>query len=363
MSKKRIIVKIGSSSLTNDQGEIDQQKFSDHVHALAALRRANHEVVLVSSGAVAAGFARLGYVARPVTIKGKQAAASVGQSVLIQSYIEKFREFSIVPSQILLTRDDFAKRTRYKNAFSTITELLSRGVLPIINENDTVAVDELTFGDNDMLSALVSGFIHADQLIILTDINGLYNANPQINPLAEKYDYLERITDGMVTAAGETGSKVGTGGMKSKLQAAKTAASLGVPVFIGCGSGTEKFLDILNGTGDGTYIASQSTGAINTNRQWIALHSETMGKIYVDQGAEEAILHHGGSLLPAGIGDVQGNFVRGDVVRVFGPSGLLGKGEVNCSSSEVFEAIERHKKAKPILPSVEVIHRNRWVQI
>jgi glutamate 5-kinase len=364
MGKKRIVVKIGSSSLTNEQGEIDRQKFADHVQALAALRKANHEVVLVSSGAVAAGFTRLGYATRPVTIKGKQAAAAVGQSLLIQSYIEKFHTFGIVPSQILLTRDDFVNRTRYKNAFSTISELLARGVLPVINENDTVAIDELTFGYNDMLSALVTGFLHADQLIILTDINGLYNANPRTDPLAEKYSYLEEITDDMMAAADENGSKVGTGGMKSKLEAARTAASLGVPVFIGCGTGKEKFLDVLGGKGDGTYIDGRSAGAINTNRQWIALHSESAGKIYVDQGAEDAILYRGGSLLPAGVSNVKGTFLKGDVVQVFGTSGLLGKGEVSCSSEEVIQAMkDRQSEKRCILSSVEVIHRNRWVQV
>ena len=191
MRKKRVIVKIGSSSLTNDKGEIDQEKFNDHIHAVAALREAKHEVILVSSGAIAAGFSRLGYPSRPVTIKGKQAAAAVGQGLLIQSYIEKFGEFNIIPAQILLTRNDFSNRERYRNAFGTMMELLERGILPIINENDTVSVEELTFGDNDMLSALVSGFIHADQLIILTDINGLYDSNPRTNPLAKKLDSLE----------------------------------------------------------------------------------------------------------------------------------------------------------------------------
>lgn len=181
MSKQRVVVKIGSSSLTNDRGEIDNTKFDDHIQALAALRQAGHEVIVVSSGAVAAGFAALGYPARPVTLKGRQAAAAVGQSLLVQSYIEKFRPYRLVPAQILLTRSDFANRERYRNAFATMTELLERGMIPIINENDTVSVDELTFGDNDMLSALVSGFLHADQLIILTDINGIYSANPRTN--------------------------------------------------------------------------------------------------------------------------------------------------------------------------------------
>ncbi len=247
MKRQRIVVKIGSSSLTNDKGEIDHLKFSDHIHAIAKLREAKHEVILVSSGAVAAGFACLGYPSRPVTLKGKQAAAAVGQSRLIQLYIEKFKEFDIIPAQVLLTRSDFTDRERYRNAFATLTELLERGIIPIINENDTVSVEELTFGDNDMLSALVSGFLHVDQLIILTDINGIYTANPRTYPDAKRLDYLEQIPDELMESADDIGSKVGTGGtggMRSKLLAAKTAHSLGVPVFIGQGKGPDKLITI-----------------------------------------------------------------------------------------------------------------------
>src|SRR5690625_3025320 len=175
--RERVVVKIGSSSLTNEKYEIDHKKLEDHVHAIAALRKKNHDVILVSSGAVAAGFKRLGYTTRPVTLKGKQAAAAVGQSLLIQTYLEKLHAYDVTAALLLLTRSDFSNRNRYQNAFATITELLDRDVLPIINENDTVAVDELTFGDNDMLSALVSGFVHADRLIILTDINGIKDGN------------------------------------------------------------------------------------------------------------------------------------------------------------------------------------------
>lgn len=366
MKKQRIVVKIGSSSLTNDRGEIDQQKFNDHVSALAALRQAGHEVIVVSSGAVAAGFAKLGYPSRPVTIKGRQAAAAVGQSLLIQSYIEKFSEHNIIPSQILLTRSDFSNRERYRNAFATMTELLDRGIVPIINENDTVSVEELTFGDNDMLSALVGGFLHADQLIILTDINGLYESNPRTNPRAKRFDYLEQITDDLLQGADETGSKVGTGGMKSKLLAAKTATSLGVSVFIGTGEGTEKLLNIVRGDGDGTYISNPDVAKINNSRQWIVLHSETTGKLYVDEGAEQAILYNGKSLLPAGVFKVKGTFHKGDVVEVFGLNGLLGKGEVSYSSDELKDTIEQRNKeriADVLTTTVEVIHRDRWAKI
>ncbi len=366
MKKKRIVVKIGSSSLTNDDGEIDQIKFNDHVKALAKLRELEHEVLLVSSGAVAAGFKRLGYITRPITLKGKQAAAAVGQSLLIQSYIEKFSGFHIIPAQILLTRDDFTNRDRYKNAYETITELLDRKVLPIINENDTVSVRELTFGDNDMLSALVAGFIKADQLIILTDVNGLYDANPNDHPDAKKIDTLTDISDDMLACTDESGSKVGTGGMRSKLLAAKTALSVGVPVFIGKGFGPNKLVEILHGNGDGTYIESENYNSISINQQWIAMHSEATGKIYVDKGAENAILYHSKNLLPAGIFKVRGEFKKGDIVEVFGLNGLIGKGEVTYSSRDLEKAIGKRSEEQTNrvrTTPVEVIHRAKWVTI
>ncbi len=366
MEKSRIVVKIGSSSLTNPKGEIDEEKFNDHIDALAALRQAGHEVVLVSSGAVAAGFRKLGYPSRPVTIKGKQAAAAVGQSLLIQSYMEGFSKYNIFPAQILLTRADFADKERYRNAYQTLEELLARGLLPIINENDTVSVEELTFGDNDMLSALVSGLVHADMLIILTDINGLYDSNPRENPKAKRYDFLQEITDEMIEKAGGSGSKVGTGGMKSKLIAAKTALSLGVQVFIGQGKGRDKLLRILEGQGDGTYIGKEKLPSVTSRKQWIYLHSPVSGKIYVDKGAEDALLNHGSSLLPAGIYKISGVFEKGDVVEVYGESGLIGKGEVLYSSEDIKRLMGKRSEEicdDPVFSTIEVIHRDRWVRI
>ncbi|AWI11931.1 Glutamate 5-kinase [Caldibacillus thermoamylovorans] len=363
MSKERIVVKIGSSSLTNHKGEIDQDKLTDHVDAIATLLGANHEVILVSSGAVAAGFKKLGYPSRPVTLKGKQAAASVGQSLLIQTYMEKFSEYNITAAQILLTRSDFSNRDRYRNAYATITELLERGIVPIINENDTVSVDELTFGDNDMLSSLVSGFIHADRLIILTDIDGIYDGNPRTNPNAKKFYFLEGIPEDMLERADSTGSKVGTGGMKSKLLAAQTALSLGVSVFIGMGNGKNKLLEIIDGKGNGTYIFNREHHALNTKKQWIALHSESSGKIYVDQGAVEAILYNGKSLLAPGVFKVTGTFEKGDVVEVIGAKGFIGKGEVSCSSAELKNYLEeKYRQGKDNESSLEVIHRDNWVK-
>lgn len=362
MTKERIVVKIGSSSLTNEYGEINQKKLEDHVHAIAALIKKKHEVILVSSGAVAAGFKKLGYSARPVNLKERQAAAAVGQSILIQTYLEKLNTYSIPAALLLMTRSDFSNRERYQNAFATISELLSRGVLPIINENDTVAVDELTFGDNDMLSALVSGFVHADRLIILTDINGIYDGNPKKDPSAKKLHYVENITDSMIKKADENGSKVGTGGMKSKLLAAKTALSLGVPVFVGQGKGKQKLLKVIKGEGNGTYIANPELHWVNTKKQWIGLHSKSSGKIYVDQGAEEAIRFHSKSLLSAGIFKVKGMFEAGDVVEVLSKNGLLGKGQVKCSSNELKEWMEKRKRGAGE-PALRVIRGDHWVDL
>ena len=361
MEKKRIVVKIGSSSLTNSKGEIDQVKFSDHIQAVSELRKAGHEVILVSSGAVATGFRKLGYSSRPVTLKGKQAAAAVGQSLLIQSYMEQLGQFRIIPALILLTRTDFSNKERYKNAYDTLTELLDRGILPIINENDTVSVAELTFGDNDMLSALVSGLIHADQLIILTDINGLYDSNPHTNPDAKRYNHISDVTDDLVQLAGGSGSSVGTGGMKSKLLAAKTALTLGVKVFIGTGKGKDKLLTILEGNGDGTYVGNDFLTTVNKNKQWISLHSDVSGKIFVDDGAEQALVLNGSSLLPAGIYEIKGNFEKGDVVEVYGSNGLLGRGEVQYSVDELTQAMGKRTDEHEC-SAIEVIHRDKWVK-
>lgn len=365
MERKRIVVKIGSSSLTNSKGEIDHIKLKDHISSIATLKKEGHEVILVSSGAVAAGFSKLGYPSRPVTLKGKQAAAAVGQSLLIQNYMIELSQYFMTPAQILLTRNDFSKRERYRNAYSTLTELLERGILPIINENDTVSVEELTFGDNDMLSALVSGLIHADLLIILTDINGLYDSNPKENPNATRLDYINQITEEFLQGAGGSGSKVGTGGMKSKLLAAETALSLGVKVFIGTGSGEEKLISILQGNGDGTYIGSDDITTINNNRQWIALHSTVQGKLYVDTGAERALRNNGSSLLPAGVYKIEGIFEKGNVVEVHGTDGVIGKGEVYYSSHELSELIKKRENnnQEHVPTTLEVIHRNKWVGI
>ncbi|MFC0473825.1 glutamate 5-kinase [Robertmurraya beringensis] len=365
MAKQRIVVKIGSSSLTNSHGGLSKNKIAEHVAALSKLKKEGNEVILISSGAVAAGFSVLGYQTRPVTIAGKQAAAAVGQGLLMQSYFEEFEKEGIVSAQLLLTRNDFSQQEQYNNAYSTLSELLKRGVIPIINENDSVAVDELTFGDNDMLSALVSGLIHADTLIILTDINGLYDGNPRKDPNAKKYNFLPEVTEEVLDVAGGSGSKVGTGGMRSKLEAAKTALSVGVKVFIGKGEGTDKLLDIVTGKGDGTYIGYNLGTSLKSKKQWIGIHSQIAGRIDIDSGAEHAVIHQGKSLLPAGVKHVDGSFTRGDVVEVWNEKGeLIGKGQINYTVDELSKIKGLSSKEANIVNMhnrIEVIHRDNWV--
>lgn len=367
MTRLRVVVKIGSSSLTNSKGGLSIEKVVEHVGAIAQLRSLGHEVILISSGAVAAGFKNLGYPTRPVTIAGRQAAAAVGQGLLMQCYTEEFKKHGIVTAQLLLTRHSFKNKEQYQNAYATLSELVKRGVLPIINENDSVAVDELTFGDNDMLSALVSGLIHADFLMLLTDINGLYDKNPHQYPDAKKYNFLPEITADLTKQASSSGSKVGTGGMKSKVEAARTALSLGVHVFIGTGTGQEKLIDIIEGKGDGTYIGKLGQAVVKNSKQWIAIHSSVSGKIQVDNGAVHALLDHGRSLLPAGVINIIGSFEPGDVVEVTDVKGdPIGRGEVHFSSEELKKVKGMSSsKAKEEVNSnrTVVIHRDQWVSM
>ncbi|WP_332691228.1 glutamate 5-kinase [Halalkalibacter lacteus] len=365
MSRQRLVVKIGSSSLTSKQGALSMEKVTMFVNAIANLKQAGHEVIVISSGAVAAGFKAIGYPTRPVTIAGKQAAAAVGQAMLMQAYIEQFGTHNLIPAQLLLTRQDFSDETRYGNAYSTLSELLKRGAIPIINENDSTSIEELTFGDNDMLSALVSGLIHANTLCIMTDVNGLYDDNPHTNPDAKKINYLPYVTEDLLALAGDSSSKVGTGGMKSKVSAAKTALTLGVNVFIGKGEHPDVFIDILTGKGDGTYIGSfQHETVMPTTKQWIALHSKIAARLIIDAGAEQALLHRGKSLLPVGIISIEGTFSRGDVIEVCNESSLLiGKGKANMTSDDLAHYRDQqtsHTTASKHKQPV-VVHRNEWV--
>lgn len=365
MKKKRIVVKIGSSSLTNKNGGLCLEKLQEHVEALARLKELGHDVILISSGAVAAGFTDLGYTTRPVSIVGKQAAAAVGQGQLLHAYSQEFKKHEIVSAQLLLTKQNLLAKDLYQNATATLTELLKRNVLPIINENDSVSVDGLTFGDNDMLSALVSGLVQAQMLIILTDVNGIYRDDPRVNPEAGKYEFLSEIPDELIKATSSEGSLVGTGGMKSKVEAAQTALALGSQIFIGTGSGSEKLVQILEGNGDGTYIGDDPQATVKNSKQWLALHSMPTGKIEVDDGAALAISAQGRSLLPVGITKIGGRFKADDVVEVLNPAGeVIGRGQVNFSSEDLAEIKGLCSEEARVITKTGkrqvVIHRDQW---
>lgn len=366
-NKKRILIKFGSSSLSNSNGGLSNVKLNAYVKMIANLKNKGHEIIIVSSGAVAAGFKLLGYTNRPSTVEGKQAAAAVGQGLLIQAYNDAFQRYNFTTAQILITRQDFSNRQQYVNAYNALDELLKRGAIPIINENDSIAIEELTFGDNDMLSALVAGLIHADDLIIVTDINGLYNLDPRFNKDACRYNHIEVITLDIENLASNSSSSLGTGGMSSKINAAKTALSFGIPVFIGLANEQFSLENILNGNGDGTYFGSKNLSTLKSKKQWIAFHSETYGKIYIDSGAATALIENGKSLLPAGIKKVEGAFSTNQVVEVYLYKGnLLGKGLVTYSSSELEKVIGYSSvEVKKILNinHSEIIHQDNWITI
>lgn len=360
--KMRLVVKVGSSSLAAPGGGCDPAKMSLLVSAVSRLRDAGHQVVLVSSGAVASGFRRLGYQQRPRTLAAKQAAAAIGQSLLMQTYTELFAAYGCTVAQILLTRGDFSDRERYHHAFQTLSLLLEKNVLPIINENDTVSVAELTFGDNDMLGALVAGLVHADLYLILTDTNGLYDKDPRTHADAVRIPYLPAVTDEVEALAGGA-SRLGTGGMRSKLIAAKTAQQLGVPSFIGNLAQPSDLLDVLDGSGSGTYVGfrpeSPAGHALPTRKQWIALHSPVRGRISVDRGAAEAVLRHRRSLLLAGVRDVDGAFAPGEVIEVYCDDQLIGRGVSRCSAADLRAKLS---PAGPARPKGIVIHRDQWTE-
>ncbi|WP_134684229.1 glutamate 5-kinase [Brevibacillus migulae] len=359
--KMRVVIKAGSSSLALPQGGCDPEKMSRLVAAISKLKEDGHEVVFVSSGAVASGYKLLGYQQRPRTLVGKQAAAAIGQSVLMQNYSTLFARHQQTIAQILLTRSDFSDRERYDHAFQTLSLLLNKQIIPVINENDTVSVAELTFGDNDMLGALVAGLVHADLYIILTDTNGFYDKDPRKHADAVRIPYLEQITEEMEQLAGDA-SQLGTGGMRSKLIAAKTTQRLGIPAFIGQMTGEEDLRSIVAGHGNGTYVgylqAQTHAHSLPKQKQWIALHSPIHGQIRVDDGAAEALLHNQRSLLAAGVQEVFGHFSEGEVIEVYHQEHLIGRGVAKISAGALQALLIAPAESKR---SSTVIHRDQWI--
>ncbi|WP_438804693.1 glutamate 5-kinase [Oceanobacillus saliphilus] len=339
--KKRIVIKIGSSSLTSMNGEVSHRKLEKLVDEVVRIKEDGHNVLLVSSGAVAAGYRKLGCLTRPDSLAEKQAAASIGQGLLIETYSDLFISHGYVASQILITRSDFSDENRYNNARNTINVLLDRGIIPIVNENDTIAMDSLRFGDNDTLSAKVAGLVEADQLIILSDIDGLFDSDPRKNEDATLLTEVSEITPEIEAAAGDSGSAVGTGGMKSKIEAVKIAMASGIPSFLGKSSTDSIIYDAVYKNAVGTYFEPQDDiQNLNRKKQWIAFNSGPEGEVTIHHAASEAIIKNEMSLETSAVHSVKGRFREGAVVKIFDVTGEeIGLGVVNYSSKALDQLI------------------------
>jgi glutamate 5-kinase len=364
---KRIVIKIGSNILTAENDGLDTDRMQRISQDISAVQDAGYEVVVVSSGAVAAGMRKLELKEKPKDIILKQATAAVGQSSLMWAYEQCFSTHGKKVAQILLTRDDFSDRRRYINSRNTLIALISYGIVPIVNENDTVATDEIRFGDNDHLASLVSGLVGAERLIILSDVDGLFSEDPRRNPQARLVELVEEITPEIEEKAGGSGTKIGTGGMYSKILAAKRAVKHGITVNIINGRKTGCVLSLLQGIRCGTEFKKEKT-RMSSKKGWIAYGSKTKGSLSIDEGAVHALIEWGKSLLPSGIIALSGNFGVGDAVYCIDTHGnRIAKGLTNYSSSEI-EKIKGKKtnEIEGILGyrySDEVIHRDNLVLI
>jgi len=362
---RRIVVKVGSSILASVEKGLNYEAFSHLTKEISDLKRQGYEIVLVSSGAIAAGMEKLGYKTRPQAITQKQATAAVGQTRLMNIYENYFSRYQQMVAQVLLTHDDLSHRRRFLNARNTLLTLLELGIIPIINENDTVVVDEIKFGDNDNLSALITNLVGADLLIILTDIEGLCDSDPRVNPNARCIPLVENIDVNMEGIIGETKSEMSVGGMISKIQAAKKASRFGIPTVVARGTKDRILHQILKGKEIGTLILSTGE-ALSSRKHWIAFNPKPKGDIIVDDGAKKAILQRGKSLLPSGVVKIKGIFDRGDLVSCLGPRGKeFARGLVNYSATEL-EKIKGHRSDQiestlGYKYSDEVIHRDDLV--
>src|SRR5659263_190441 len=312
---KRIVVKVGSSLVTNEGRGLDAAAIGQWCEQMSLLVRGGREVIMVSSGAIAEGMKRLGWTARPKAIHELQAAAAVGQMGLAQMYETKLRENGLGSAQVLLTHADLADRERYLNARSTLLTLLKLGVVPVINENDTVVNDEIKFGDNDTLGALVANLVEADALVILTDQKGLYTADPRKDPSAQFVREAIAGDAALEAMAGGAGSSIGSGGMITKILAAKRAAGSGASTVIAWGREPQALIRLTQGEAIGTLLVAQ-TQKMQARKQWIADHLQLRGAVTVDAGAARKVRDEGKSLLPIGMTTVQGDFSRGDVIAV-----------------------------------------------
>ncbi len=362
---RRIVVKVGSTLVTNEGRGLDERAISQWGRQIAELRALGKEVVMVSSGAVAEGMKRLGWTKRPKAMHELQAAAAVGQMGLAQVYETCFRAHGLGTAQVLLTHDDLADRKRYLNARSTLRALLELGVVPIINENDTVVTDEIKFGDNDTLGALVANLIDADALVILTDQSGLFTADPRLERDAHLLDRVVAGDPSLEAMAGGAGSSLGRGGMITKVLAARRAASSGAHTVVASGREADVLVRLARGESIGTRFIAQ-TPRMAARKQWLADHLQLRGSVRLDPGAARALVAGGRSLLPIGVTGVSGEFERGEAVAIRDPDGReIARGLINYSSSETRLIMRRpSSEIEGILGFVEepeLIHRDNLV--
>ncbi|NLA26263.1 MAG: glutamate 5-kinase [Firmicutes bacterium] len=362
---ERVVVKVGTRLLTHETGQLNLAYIDRLVRELADLKNQGRQIILVTSGAIGAGMGRLGMRQRPETIPGKQAAAAVGQGVLIQLYEKFFLEYGQIVAQVLLTRADFAGRGRYLNASNTLLTLLRWGVVPVINENDTVSVQEIKFGDNDRLSALVAGLCDADLLVILTTVKGLYESDPNLCSRSRLISEVKAITPEIKGYAAGTEDELATGGMVTKVQAAEIAANSGVGMYIACGKIPGVLNRILSGENPGTYFHPHKS-YLNRRKRWIAYGRVLQGSVTVDEGAKRALCSAGKSLLPVGVLSVEGTFEKGALISIRDGSGReIGRGLCNFTSEEL-SLIKKHSSHHIVRligreAGDEVIHRDNMV--
>lgn len=361
----RIVIKVGTSTLTHGTGKLNFQRIEKLVRELADLANQGKQIILVSSGAVTAGMDRLGLKEKPKTIPQKQAAAAVGQGILMHTYEKIFGEYGQVVAQVLLTREDSVNRKRYANSRNTLLTLLDMNVIPIINENDVVSVDELKIGDNDTLSAMVASIVEADVLIILSDVEGVYTANPVTDPQACLIPEIADITTDIEELAGGPGTLRGTGGMYTKIQAAKIAVNSGVVMVIASGIRDGVVREVLNGTKIGTVFLPKES-RLHIRKRWLAFGARLRGSVTVDQGCAQALVTGGSSLLPAGICAVEGDFEQGSTIRVFTVEGReIARGLSNYTSEQVRRIAGAQTQDIGVRlgckPYDEVIHRDNMV--
>ena len=357
---RRVVVKVGSSSLTTLPGGLDADRLSALVDVLGAVRAAGREVVLVSSGAIAAGLAPLQLTGKPRDLATAQAAASVGQLRLVQTYADAFARHGITDGQVLLTADDLTRRSHYRNAHSTVERLLALGVVPIVNENDTVATEEIRFGDNDRLAALVAHVARADALVLLSDVDGVYDGDPRTGPAALIDTVLDPEDLATITLGTAKRNGVGTGGMATKVEAAFIAAHAGVPVVV---TSTARAADALAGAQVGTLFAPMGRRP-NARQFWLRYASRPRGRVLLDEGAVRAVRERHASLLSAGITGVAGDFLADDPVELVGPDGaVVARGLVAYDAREMPDLLGRKTGDLPPEYRREVVHRDEMVLI